>query len=108
MLHCTENPDLVRRRGRWMSMRVMEIYLQDTCHLCQQISAIFYLKWPPVCRPFFGTHAGVVLFAYRPNELTAGARMWWFFLHWKAFTLGTGMGNMVCTIFGCVKTGLGA
>ncbi|CAE7348123.1 unnamed protein product, partial [Symbiodinium microadriaticum] len=29
MLHCTENPDLVRRRGRWMSMRVMEIYLQE-------------------------------------------------------------------------------
>ena len=29
MLHCTENPDLVRRRGPWMSMRVMEIYLQE-------------------------------------------------------------------------------
>ena len=36
MLHCTENPDLVRRRGRWMSMRVMEIYLQE-------VEAITYL-----------------------------------------------------------------
>ena len=29
MLQLTENPDLVRRRGRWLSMRVMEIYLQE-------------------------------------------------------------------------------
>ena len=38
MLHCTENPDLVRRRGRWMSMRVMEIYLQE-------VEAIIYLPF---------------------------------------------------------------
>ncbi|CAE7191860.1 unnamed protein product [Symbiodinium microadriaticum] len=36
MLHCTENPDLVRRRGRWLSLRVMEIYLQE-------VEAITYL-----------------------------------------------------------------
>ena len=29
MLTMTENPDLVRRRGRWLSTRVMEIYLQE-------------------------------------------------------------------------------
>ena len=29
MLQATENPDLVRRRGRWLSTRVMEIYLQE-------------------------------------------------------------------------------
>ena len=34
MLHAAENPDLVRRRGRWMSMR--EIYLQE-------VEAVTYL-----------------------------------------------------------------
>ena len=29
MLHLTENSELVRRRGRWMSLRVMEVYLQE-------------------------------------------------------------------------------
>ena len=29
MLHQTENPEYVRRRGRWLSSRVMEIYLQE-------------------------------------------------------------------------------
>ena len=30
ILQVTENSDLVRRRGRWVSGRVMEIYLQET------------------------------------------------------------------------------
>ena len=29
LLHQTESPELVRRRGRWMSMRTCEIYLQE-------------------------------------------------------------------------------
>ena len=29
LLNLTENPDLVRRRGRWASLKVMEIYLQE-------------------------------------------------------------------------------
>ena len=29
MLNITENAELVRRRGRWLSHRVMEIYLQE-------------------------------------------------------------------------------
>ena len=29
MLTETESPDLVRRRGRWLSIKVMEIYLQE-------------------------------------------------------------------------------
>ena len=29
MLEATEAPDLVRRRGRWLSTKVMEIYLQE-------------------------------------------------------------------------------
>ena len=29
MLHQTESPDYVRRRGRWLSNRTMEIYLQE-------------------------------------------------------------------------------
>ena len=29
MLHTTENADMVRRRGRWLSARVMDIYLQE-------------------------------------------------------------------------------
>ena len=29
LLNLTENPDLVRRRGRWASIKVMEIYLQE-------------------------------------------------------------------------------
>ena len=29
MLQTTENSELVRRRGRWMSSRVMDIYLQE-------------------------------------------------------------------------------
>eukprot|EP00435_Cladocopium_sp_Y103_P018494 s3398_g4.t1 len=29
LLHCTEQPELVRRRGRWLSAKVMEIYLQE-------------------------------------------------------------------------------
>ena len=29
MLGLTENPDLVRRRGRWLSVTVMEIYPQE-------------------------------------------------------------------------------
>ena len=29
LLHQKESPDVVRRRGRWASMRVMEIYLQE-------------------------------------------------------------------------------
>eukprot|EP00435_Cladocopium_sp_Y103_P022064 s3889_g5.t1 len=29
LLHATEQPELVRRRGRWLSSRVMEIYLQE-------------------------------------------------------------------------------
>ena len=29
MLQLTENPDLVRRRGRWLSTKIMEIYLQE-------------------------------------------------------------------------------
>jgi len=29
MLHQTESPEYVRRRGRWLSSRVMEIYLQE-------------------------------------------------------------------------------
>ena len=29
MLHCTENPEYVRRRGRWLSAQVMEVYLQE-------------------------------------------------------------------------------
>ena len=33
----TEQPDLVKRRGRWASMRVMEIYLQE-------VSAASYLN----------------------------------------------------------------
>eukprot|EP00438_Fugacium_kawagutii_P030498 Skav212494 [mRNA] locus=scaffold2060:20226:24812:- [translate_table: standard] len=30
MLAATENGELVRRRGRWLSQRIMEIYLQET------------------------------------------------------------------------------
>lgn len=30
LLHQTESPDYVRRRGRWLSARVMEVYLQET------------------------------------------------------------------------------
>ena len=29
LLNCSENSELVRRRGRWLSHRVMEIYLQE-------------------------------------------------------------------------------
>ena len=29
MLFQTENPEYVRRRGRWLSARVMEVYLQE-------------------------------------------------------------------------------
>ena len=29
MLGLTENSELVRRRGRWLSLRVMDIYLQE-------------------------------------------------------------------------------
>jgi len=29
MLGLTENSELVRRRGRWLSQRVMDIYLQE-------------------------------------------------------------------------------
>ena len=29
LLHLTENPEYVRRRGRWLSSRVMEVYLQE-------------------------------------------------------------------------------
>ena len=29
LLHRTEQPELVRRRGRWLSIRTMEIYLQE-------------------------------------------------------------------------------
>ena len=29
LLHATENSEIVRRRGRWLSSRVMEIYLQE-------------------------------------------------------------------------------
>ena len=29
MLHMTENPEHVRRRGRWLSSSIMEIYLQE-------------------------------------------------------------------------------
>ena len=29
LLHQTESPDVVRRRGRWASNRVMEVYLQE-------------------------------------------------------------------------------
>ena len=29
LLHQTEQPELVRRRGRWLSARTMEIYLQE-------------------------------------------------------------------------------
>ena len=30
LLHFTEDPEVVRRRGRWLSTRVLEIYLQET------------------------------------------------------------------------------
>ena len=30
MLSVTENSELVRRRGRWLTPKIMEIYLQDT------------------------------------------------------------------------------
>eukprot|EP00435_Cladocopium_sp_Y103_P065786 s89_g27.t1 len=33
LLMTTENSELVRRRGRWLSTRVMEIYLQEDFHL---------------------------------------------------------------------------
>lgn len=29
MLHQTESPEYVQRRGRWLSARVMEVYLQE-------------------------------------------------------------------------------
>ena len=29
MIQATENSELVRRRGRWLSTRVMDIYLQE-------------------------------------------------------------------------------
>ena len=29
LMQCTENPDYVRRRGRWITTRVMEIYIQE-------------------------------------------------------------------------------
>ena len=28
-MNCTENPDYVRRRGRWITTKVMEIYVQE-------------------------------------------------------------------------------
>ena len=40
MMQVTESPDLVRRRGRWISNRVMEIYVQE-------ISALMYLPRLP-------------------------------------------------------------
>ena len=29
LMNCTENPDYVRRRGRWITTKVMEIYVQE-------------------------------------------------------------------------------
>ena len=41
MMQVTESPDLVRRRGRWVSNRIMEIYVQE-------VSALMYLpRLPP-------------------------------------------------------------
>ena len=40
MMQVTESPDLVRRRGRWVSNRVMEIYVQE-------VGALLYLPRLP-------------------------------------------------------------
>ena len=37
LLHATENGELVRRRGRWLSARVMEIYIQE-------VSSVLFLS----------------------------------------------------------------
>ena len=43
MLESTENAELVRRRGRWLSARVMEIYLQEVT------AATFVPRLPAMC-----------------------------------------------------------
>ena len=40
-MQMTENPDYVRRRGRWITNKVMEIYIQE-------VAAIMYLPRLPV------------------------------------------------------------
>ena len=40
MMEVSEDPDLVRRRGRWLTNRIMEVYVQ-------QITAILYLPRLP-------------------------------------------------------------
>ena len=40
MMEQTENSELVRRRGRWLSLRVMEICLQEV------YQPPFCLRWP--------------------------------------------------------------
>eukprot|EP00439_Symbiodinium_sp_Y106_P062726 s1976_g9.t1 len=44
MLQATENAELVRRRGRWLSGRVMEIYLQEV------VAVTFLPRLPPTTR----------------------------------------------------------
>ena len=44
MLQTCEDSELVRRRGRWVSHRVMEIYLQEVA------AATFYPSLPPAVR----------------------------------------------------------
>ena len=40
MMNVTENPDLVRRRGRWINNKVMEVYVQE-------VSAVLFLPRLP-------------------------------------------------------------
>ena len=56
LLQTTEDGELVRRRGRWINTKVMEIYIQE-------VSSVFFLpRLPkaaqgPACSCFFSGHA---------------------------------------------------
>ena len=52
LLHATEDSELVRRRGRWLSQRVMEVYLQEA------FVATFLEKISPGSRSLIGQCSG--------------------------------------------------
>ena len=77
LLHKTEQPELVRRRGRWLSCRVMEIYLQEV------LVATYVEKLSPMSRELIQFCAGgySILLERCIGFLKAGIPLKsWFFL----------------------------
>eukprot|EP00435_Cladocopium_sp_Y103_P039111 s1573_g10.t1 len=82
LLHACENSELVRRRGRWLSTRVMEVYLQEI------LVATFVKKLDPTVRARLESlalgFAGILRIAIGYLNSGIPPKTWWWLLRGEA------------------------